>query len=137
MRRSHVAAATLGLAPWILVGSLLLGEGASVAAQDASPAPVAASRATADASAESQEDVGAVRVHSRLCHPPGSVPVSRPEAPGRSRWALSSAPVSRPFSHYGSGPRTASPIPIHVADGQGIIRHPLPAPYNSRRRPAR
>jgi hypothetical protein len=58
MRRSHVAAATLGLAPWILVGSLLLGEGASVAAQDASPAPVAASRATADASAESQEDVG-------------------------------------------------------------------------------
>ena len=58
MRRSYVAAATLSLAPWVLAGSLLLGEGASVAAQDASPAPVAVSRATADASADSQEDAG-------------------------------------------------------------------------------
>ena len=58
MRRSHVAAATLSLVPWVLAGSLLLGEDASVVAQDASPAPVAASRAAADASAEPQEEAG-------------------------------------------------------------------------------
>jgi len=60
MRRSYVAAATLSLAPWVLAGSLLLGEGASVAAQDTSPAPVGVSRATGAglASADSQEDAG-------------------------------------------------------------------------------
>src|SRR5215208_4772449 len=60
MRRSYVAAATLSLAPWVLAGSLLLGEGASVAAQDTSPAPVGVSRVTGVglASADSQEDAG-------------------------------------------------------------------------------
>ena len=56
MRRSHVAATTLSLAPWVLAVSLLLGEGVPVSAQDASPTPVAVSTATTDASAESQED---------------------------------------------------------------------------------
>lgn len=56
MRRSHVAAVTLSLAPWVLAGSILLGEVAPVSAQDASPAPVAVSTATTDASAESQGD---------------------------------------------------------------------------------
>ena len=56
MRRSHVAAVTLSLAPWVLAGSLLLGEAAPVSAQDASPVPVAISTATTDASAESQGD---------------------------------------------------------------------------------
>jgi hypothetical protein len=52
MRRSDVAAATLSLAPWVLAGSLLLGEGASVSAQDATPAPVEITTETADSSAE-------------------------------------------------------------------------------------
>ena len=56
MRRSHVAAATLSLAPWVLAGSLLLGSAALVSAQDASPAPVAVSTARTDAPAESQMD---------------------------------------------------------------------------------
>jgi hypothetical protein len=51
MRRSDVAAATLSLAPWVLAGSLLLGEGASVSAQDATPAPVEITTETADPSA--------------------------------------------------------------------------------------
>jgi hypothetical protein len=54
MRRSDVAAATLSLAPWVLAGSMLLGEAAPVSAQDASPVPVTVSTATTDASAESQ-----------------------------------------------------------------------------------
>src|SRR5687768_1850268 len=59
MRRSHVAAATLSLAPWVLAGSLLLGEGAPVSAQDATPAPVEISTETTDASVEPQaEPVG-------------------------------------------------------------------------------
>ena len=59
MRQSHVAAATLSLAPWVLAGSLLLGEGAPVSAQDATPAPLAVSTETTEASAESQvEAVG-------------------------------------------------------------------------------
>ncbi|MCD6059587.1 MAG: hypothetical protein K0Q89_3117 [Thermomicrobiales bacterium] len=53
MRRSHMAAVTLSLAPWFLAGSMLLGEAAPVSAQDASPVPVAISTATTDASAES------------------------------------------------------------------------------------
>ena len=56
MRRSHVAAATLSLAPWVLAGSMLLGEAAPVSAQDASPAPVAVSTATSDVSLEPQAD---------------------------------------------------------------------------------
>ena len=40
MGRSHVTAATLTLAPWLLAGSLFLGEGTPVSAQDATPAPV-------------------------------------------------------------------------------------------------
>jgi hypothetical protein len=54
MRRSHVAAATLSLAPWVLAGSLLLGEAAPVSAQDASPIPIAIGTATTDTSVESQ-----------------------------------------------------------------------------------
>ena len=53
MHRSPTAVATLSLALWILVGSLLLDEPASVSAQDASAAPVAISVATTDASAAS------------------------------------------------------------------------------------
>ena len=56
MRRSPVAAATLSLAPWVLAGSLLLGESAPVSAQETSSAPVAVSTATTDASAEFQAD---------------------------------------------------------------------------------
>jgi hypothetical protein len=56
MRRSHMAAATLSLAPWVLAGALLVGEAAPVSAQDASPVPVAVSTATTDASEESQVD---------------------------------------------------------------------------------
>ena len=51
MRRSHVAAATLSLAPWLLAGSLLLGEGAPVSAQDATPAPIEISTESTEASA--------------------------------------------------------------------------------------
>jgi hypothetical protein len=39
MRRSHVAAATLSLAPWVLAASLCLGAGAPVSAQDATLPP--------------------------------------------------------------------------------------------------
>ena len=56
MRRSHVAAATLSLAPWVLAGSLLLGEGTPVSAQDATPAAVEVSTETAEASAEPQAE---------------------------------------------------------------------------------
>jgi hypothetical protein len=56
MRRSHVAAAMLSLASWVLAGSMLLGEPAPVSAQDASPAPVVVSTPTTDASVESQAD---------------------------------------------------------------------------------
>jgi hypothetical protein len=56
MRRSHLAAATLSLMPWMVAGSMLLGEPAPVSAQDARPAPFGLSAATTDASAESQED---------------------------------------------------------------------------------
>lgn len=52
MRRSHVAAATLSLAPWVLAGTILLGDGAPVSAQDATPAPVEISTETTEASAE-------------------------------------------------------------------------------------
>jgi hypothetical protein len=56
MRRSHVAAATLSLATWVLAGSLLLGAGVPVSAQDATPAPVTVSTETPAASVESQAD---------------------------------------------------------------------------------
>ena len=56
MRHSHVAAASLSLAPWVLAGSLLLGEGAPVSAQDATPAPLEVSTETREASAESQAE---------------------------------------------------------------------------------
>lgn len=56
MRHSHVAAASLSLAPWVLAGSLLLGEGAPVSAQDATPAPLELSTETTEASAESQAE---------------------------------------------------------------------------------
>jgi hypothetical protein len=56
MRQSHVAAATLSLAAWVLAGSLLLGEGAPVSAQDATPAPVEVSTETTEASAEPQTE---------------------------------------------------------------------------------
>jgi hypothetical protein len=53
MRRSHVAAATLSLAPWVLAGSLFLAEGAPVSAQDATPAPIEVTTETSTASPES------------------------------------------------------------------------------------
>jgi hypothetical protein len=59
MRRSHVAAATLSLAPWVLAGSLLLGDGAPVSAQDATPAPVEVTTETLTAgSPRTREAVG-------------------------------------------------------------------------------
>jgi hypothetical protein len=51
MHRSHAAAATLSLAPWVLAGSLLLGNGAPVSAQDATPAPVEVTTETLTAGA--------------------------------------------------------------------------------------
>jgi hypothetical protein len=56
MRRSHVAAATLSLAPWVVAGGLLLGEGAPVSAQDATPAAVEVSTVTGEPSAEPQAE---------------------------------------------------------------------------------
>lgn len=56
MRRSHVAAATVSLAPWVLAGSLLLGGDGPVSAQDATPVPVEVSTETAEASAERQTE---------------------------------------------------------------------------------
>jgi hypothetical protein len=50
MRRSHVTAATLSLAAWLLAGSLFLGEGTPVSAQDATPAPVEITTETPTAS---------------------------------------------------------------------------------------
>ena len=52
MRRSHVAAATLSLTPWVLAGLLLLSEGTPVSAQDATPAPVGVTTETPEASGE-------------------------------------------------------------------------------------
>jgi len=66
-----------------------------------------------------------VRADPRPCHPPELAPVSRLEAPGRSRWALWLEPVSRPFSRYGSDSRTASTLPIPVDGGRVIIGNPL------------
>ena len=58
MRRAHVAAATLSLTPWILAGSLLLGTGAPVSAQDATPAAIEVSAETTVVSAEPQAPGG-------------------------------------------------------------------------------
>jgi hypothetical protein len=58
MRRSHVAAATLGLASWVLAGLLFLGEAAAVSAQDATPAPLEVTTETPTASAEPEADAG-------------------------------------------------------------------------------
>jgi hypothetical protein len=59
MRRSHVATATLSLAPWVLAGSLFLVEGAPVSAQDATPAPIEVTTETPMASpAPSAQAVG-------------------------------------------------------------------------------
>ena len=67
MRRSHVAAATLSLAPWVLAGSLLLGDGTPVSAQDATPAPVEVSTETTDATAEPlAEDAGSQSAPSTM-----------------------------------------------------------------------
>jgi len=84
MRRSHVAAATLSLAPWVLAGSLLLGEGAPVSAQDATPAAVEVVAETAEASPEPQaEAVGGV-----------SGPSAMPSAGVGSGLATGSGPLS-------------------------------------------
>ena len=56
MRRSHMAAATLGLASWVLAGSLFLGEDVAVSAQDATSAPVEVTMETPTASAEPRAD---------------------------------------------------------------------------------
>ena len=53
MHRSHAAATMLSLAPWVLAGSLLLGDGAPVSAQDATPAPIGVTTETVTPSAES------------------------------------------------------------------------------------
>jgi hypothetical protein len=56
MRRSHVAAAMLGLAPWVVAGALLLGEDAPVSAQEATPAAVEVSTGSAEAASEPQAE---------------------------------------------------------------------------------
>jgi hypothetical protein len=56
MRRSHVTAATLSLAAWLLAGSLFLGEGTPVSAQDATPAPVEITTETPTASPNPQTE---------------------------------------------------------------------------------
>jgi hypothetical protein len=56
MRRSHLAAVTLGLTLWILAASLFLREDAAVSAQDATPAPVAVTTETPTTSAAAQAD---------------------------------------------------------------------------------
>ena len=56
MRRSHVAAAMLGIAPWVVAGAFLLGEGAPVSAQDATPAAVEVSTVVAGAASEPQAE---------------------------------------------------------------------------------
>ncbi len=59
MRRRRRVVSGLAVAPWVVAGSLLLGEGAPVSAQDATPAPVEVSTVTTEASAEpGAEDVG-------------------------------------------------------------------------------
>jgi hypothetical protein len=57
MRLSQVAAATLSFASWVLAGSLFLGEGAPVSAQDATPAPVEISSDSSEVSAEPSAEV--------------------------------------------------------------------------------
>lgn len=60
MRRSHVTAATLSLAPWLLAGSLFLEEGTPISAQDATPAPVEVTTETPPESPNPQtEAIGA------------------------------------------------------------------------------
>ena len=56
MRRSHMAAAMLGLAPWVLAGSLFLRGDTAVSAQDATPASVEVTTETPTASAAPQAD---------------------------------------------------------------------------------
>jgi hypothetical protein len=56
MRRSHVAAATFSLVLWVVAGSMLLGQGAPVSAQDATPAAVEVSTESTDVSAEPQAE---------------------------------------------------------------------------------
>ena len=84
MRRSHVAAATLSLVPWVVAGSLLLGEGAPVSAQDATPAAVEVVTETAEASPEPQAGVVGG----------GSGPSAMPSAGVGSGLATGSGPLS-------------------------------------------
>ena len=56
MRRSQVPAATLIVALWVVAGALVLGEGAPVSAQDATPAAAEVSTVTAEASTETQAE---------------------------------------------------------------------------------
>jgi hypothetical protein len=83
MRRSHVAAATLGLAPWVLAGSLFLGEGAPVSAQDATPAPIEVTTETSTGS---------------------PVPSAQAVGGGNAPSAVPSTGVGPGFSAGGTGP---------------------------------
>ena len=56
MRRPHVAAAALSLAPWVVAGSLFLGEAPPLSAQDATPAPFEVSAETTEASEGSRTE---------------------------------------------------------------------------------
>jgi len=56
MRRPHVAAAALSLAPWVVAGSLFLGEAAPLSTQDATPAPFEVSAETTEASEGSRTE---------------------------------------------------------------------------------
>jgi hypothetical protein len=70
MRRSYVATALHSLAPWVMAGSLLLGHGETVAAQEATPAAVEVRTEIVAASPEPQaEAVGG-----------GSAPSTMPSA---------------------------------------------------------
>jgi len=83
MGGSYVAAATLGLAPWVFAGLLVVGDSAPVSAQDATPAPVEVTTETPPTSeAHRAEDVGG-----------GSAPSAMPSAgvgvAAGSTWPLS------------------------------------------------
>ena len=67
MPRSHVAAAMLSLAPWIVAGSLFLGASAPVSAQDASSVPLEVTTKTFTVSADLPEQaVGGVNAPSAM-----------------------------------------------------------------------
>ena len=86
MRRSHLAAATLSVVPWVMAGSMLLSAPVPASARDAIPAHFTVSVATTDASAESQAD--AIGGESGLAAMPSAGVGSELEAGGPAPLSL-------------------------------------------------